>query len=133
MVQLAGKTALIIEDDARSVRVLEQLLARENMNAAVIQDTSNIKASLKQAAVPDVIFLDLEMPFTNGYAVMEAIQNDSRFADVPVIACTTHISHLNDTKKAGFDGFLGKPLDGRQFGNHISRILDGENVWEVPS
>jgi two-component system, cell cycle response regulator DivK len=133
MGKLAGKTALIIDDNSSAIRVLEQLLIRESMTSLGIQDTHNIRKHLANASVPDVIFLDLEMPFTNGYAVLETIKGDARFKNVPVIAYTTHISHLNDAKRAGFDGFLGKPVDGRVFGSLVERILNGEKVWEVPN
>ena len=133
MVNFAGKTALIIEDNISSIRVLEQLLKRVNVASVAIHDTRDVESQLTQVAVPDVIFLDLEMPFTNGYTVLAAIKADARFQSVPVIACTTHISHLNDTKRAGFDGFLGKPLDHRLFALQLERILNGEQIWEVPS
>jgi CheY-like chemotaxis protein len=133
MVNFAGKTALIIEDNISSIRVLEQLLKRVNMESAAIQDTHNVEQQLANATVPDVIFLDLEMPFTNGYTVLAAIKADDRFQGVPVVACTTHISHLNDTKRAGFDSFLGKPLDSRLFASQLERIFNGEQIWEVPS
>ena len=52
--------------------------------------------------------------------------------DIPVVAYTTHTSHLNAVKQAGFNGMLGKPLDSRQFPDQLTRILAGEAVWEVP-
>ena len=52
--------------------------------------------------------------------------------DIPVVAYTTHTSHLNSVKQAGFNGMLGKPLDSRQFPDQLTRILAGEAVWEVP-
>ena len=133
MVNLTGKTALIIEDNISSIRVLEQLFKRVGMESVAIQDTHDVEKQLARIAIPDVIFLDLEMPFTNGYTVLAAIKADARFQSIPVIACTTHISHLNDTKRAGFDGFLGKPLDSRLFPAQLERILNGEQIWEVPN
>ena len=32
---------------------------------------------------------------------------------------------------AGFDGFLGKPLNRNRFPEQVRRILEGEGVWEV--
>jgi CheY-like chemotaxis protein len=69
----------------------------------------------------------------NGYAVLEHIQQNEKYSGVPVVAYTTHISHLNDARRAGFHSFLGKPIDGRNFGKQLERILNGESVWEVPS
>jgi two-component system cell cycle response regulator DivK len=37
---------------------------------------------------------------------------------------------LNRAREAGFDGFLGKPLDPDRFPEQIRRLLRGEQVWE---
>lgn len=127
-----GKTALIIEDDASAIRVLEQLLGQLDIPSEAIHDSATVIQQLTEVAVPDVVFLDLEMPSSNGYTILEYMQKDSRFDGVPVVAYTTHISHLNDVKRAGFHSFLGKPIDGREFPTHLGKILNGEPVWEVP-
>lgn len=132
MSKFEGKSALIIEDDSSSIRVLEQLLKQVNMTAEVILDSKNIQEKLEASNIPDVVFLDLEMPASNGYSVLQMIQNNNRFEGVPVVAYTTHISHLNDVRKAGFHSFLGKPVNGREFPNYLERIFNGEHVWEVP-
>lgn len=128
-----GKTALIIEDDMNSILVLEQLLRQVSVPTNVIQDSKIVVQQLNEVPVPDIIFLDLEMPSSNGYTVLEYIQKNHRFKGVPVVAYTTHISHLNDVKNAGFHSFLGKPIDGRQFPTYLGKILNGEHVWEIPS
>lgn len=129
---LYGKTALIIEDDAVSARVLTHLLTQLGMTFQVIWDGTTIAEELKFAPRADVIFLDLEMPVSNGYAVRDLINGLPGLKDVPVIAYTTHTSHLNQARRAGFDGLLGKPLDFRLFPAQVERILRGEPVWEVP-
>ncbi|MBN1564784.1 MAG: response regulator [Anaerolineae bacterium] len=132
MADFEGVQALIIEDDQTSINVLTRLLDQLSVGAAVIQDTAQAEISLREVARPDVIFLDLEMPALNGYNVLQLIQKDEFFNDVPVVAYTTHISHMNDARRAGFNGFLGKPLDKNQFPDQLARILNGESVWEVP-
>jgi CheY-like chemotaxis protein len=72
------------------------------------------------------------MPSSNGYTVLEYLQRNNRFDGVPVVAYTTHISHLNDAKRAGFHSFLGKPIDGRNFAKNLEKILKGQAVWEIP-
>lgn len=127
-----GKTALIIEDDVSAIRVLEQLLGQLDIPSEAIHDSAKVIQQLAEVAVPDVVFLDLEMPSSNGYTILEYMQKDNRFEGVPIVAYTTHISHLNDARRAGFHSFLGKPIDGRQFPVHLEKILNGEKVWEIP-
>jgi two-component system cell cycle response regulator DivK len=98
----------------------------------VIFDTRELNASLNTIPIPDIIFLDLEMPFINGYDVLDYIRQDSNLSQVPIVAYTTHTSHMNTAHQAGFHSFLGKPLDSTLFPDQIHRILNGEHVWEVP-
>jgi CheY-like chemotaxis protein len=124
-----GKTVISIED-GQSSRVLEQILNQFGITAQIILDSADIETELDAGSTPDVIFLDLETSHMNGYAVLEHIQQNSKFANVPVVAYSTHISHRSDAKHAGFHSFLAKPLDERNFANQLSRILAGESVWE---
>lgn len=124
-------TALIIEDDQTSINVLRKLLDQLLIKSVVITDAYNIESYLKTLQVPDVVFLDLEMPRLNGYGVLETLQGHPKFSKIPVVAYTTHTSHLNEAKTAGFHSFLGKPLDSRVFASQLQRILQGERVWEI--
>jgi CheY-like chemotaxis protein len=128
----AGIHALIIEDEETSVDVLRNLLDQLEVNSSVIYSSPEMAEIIGQSARPDVIFLDLEMPGMNGYEVLELIHSDSEFDGVPVVAYTTHISHMNEARRAGFHSFLGKPLRRYDFADHLRRILDGESVWEAP-
>jgi len=133
MIKFSGKTALIIEDDETSIKVMVQLLKHVDMKATIIKDSYDMGSQLAQISAPDVIFLDLEMPQANGYSVLEYIHREPNLANIPVVAYTTHTSHLNNAKNAGFHSFLGKPIDGKRFPILLEKILSGEPVWEVPS
>lgn len=127
-----GTIALIIEDDDTSIAVLQQLLINNAVESMIINDSFTVAQELERIPRPDVIFLDLEMPQSNGYTVLEYVQRNPKFAGIPIVAYTTHISHLNEAKRAGFHSFLGKPLDGRLFPSQLQRILNDIPVWEVP-
>lgn len=132
MSELDGVHALIIEDDQVSVDVLQSLLDQLKVTSSVVAGNSQIGKTLRKVERPDVIFLDLEMPGYNGYEVLDMLRDDEEFEGVPIVAYTTHISHMNDARNAGFNSFLGKPLDRYSFGDNLTRILRGESVWEAP-
>lgn len=126
-----GLRALIIEDDQSSIDVLQSLLIDLQVNSDVLYDSYNLTESLQGISHPDVVFLDLEMPASNGYSVLNYIRSNAMFEGVPIVAYTTHTSHMNEAKKAGFDSFLGKPLSRSEFPGQLSDILDGKSVWSV--
>jgi hypothetical protein len=49
----------------------------------------------------------------------------------PVVACTVHLNEIVDVRETGFNGFLGKPLDGARFSQQLHRILNRESIWEI--
>jgi CheY-like chemotaxis protein len=132
MVTLEGVHALIIEDDQISIDVLQNLLDQLAVVTTVVPGNHSIADAIGRLARPDVIFLDLEMPGYNGYEVLEMLQADAEFDGVPIVAYTTHISHMNDARNAGFHSFLGKPIERYTFAENLERILNGESVWEAP-
>lgn len=127
-----GKLALIIEDDPTSIKVLEQMLNYLSVEVLVISDSVKVSEKLDELSVtPDVIFIDLEMPKNNGYAVLRYIQQSRKLDGIPTVVYSTHTSHLNEAQQLGFHSFLGKPLDGERFPDQLRRILEKIPVWEV--
>ena len=67
MSDFSGTRFLIIDDDQTSIAVLRSLLLALGAEAGVIMDVHDIQENLQTLdQQPDAVFLDLEMPFTNG-------------------------------------------------------------------
>lgn len=122
--------ALIIDDDVNNLEVLAGLLEDAGLGNTAVQDPTKLNQALASAGQIDVVFLDLEMPGLNGYEVLKYLKTDAGL-NAPVVACTVHLSEAVNAHELGFDGFIGKPLDGARFPDQIKRILNGETVWEA--
>lgn len=122
--------ALIIDDDAYNVYIMERFLDYENIAYTAITDTITLESTLNELKQIDLVLLDLEMPKRDGYQIIEVLR---RYLDaqVPIIACTVHTAEINRTKKLGFSGFIAKPLDMDRFSEQIHSILNGEAIWEA--
>jgi CheY-like chemotaxis protein len=123
------KHALIIDDDAYNVYIMERFLDRENISYTAITNTAALEDTLKRLEKIDIVLLDLEMPKRDGYEIIEILKSHLD-ADVPIVACTVHTAEIHRTQKLGFSGFIAKPLDIDRFSEQITRILKGEPVWE---
>jgi two-component system cell cycle response regulator DivK len=123
--------ALIIDDNRNNIDVLTMFLEREGVSQTAVQNARQISKTLDQLDRVDVVFLDLEFPYGDGFQVLETVKAIPEFADVPVIAYTVHTSEIDEARRAGFDGFLGKPLDSRRFSGQLNRILNGIPVWDI--
>jgi two-component system cell cycle response regulator DivK len=123
--------ALIIEDNADNIEVLQRLLANEGIASTQVLDTGRLDEVLHRVEQVDIVFLDLKMPKSSGYEVFEYLRNDVGLT-VPVVAYTVYANQIGNARACGFDSFLGKPLDPQRFPDQLSKILNGEAVWDTP-
>ncbi|MDA8218330.1 MAG: ATP-binding protein [Dehalococcoidales bacterium] len=86
------RTALVVDDDADTVRLLTRMVQTLSGRCRVYTAISGEEALhlLRVIApiVPDVVLLDLMMPGLDGYGVLQQMQEDSSLAGVPVVAIT---------------------------------------------
>jgi len=81
----------------------------------------------------DLILMDIRLPYEDGFEALEKVRAHPRLKETLVVAVTAEASaeQMKRAKEAGFDGFLGKPLDPDRFPEQIRRVLNGERVWEL--
>lgn len=81
----------------------------------------------------DLILMDIRLPYEDGYSALRKIRSSDKLCNMPVVAVTAEASQeqMDKARQAGFDGFLGKPLDPDRFQDQVQRILAGEPVWEL--
>jgi CheY-like chemotaxis protein len=121
--------ALIIDDDAYSIHVMERLLDQEDISYTAVADPTTLEDILATLDAVDIVFLDLEMPKLDGYEVLAILKNHLE-TNVPIVACTVHTAEINNTRRQGFFSFVAKPLDLDRFSDQLHRILSGIPVWE---
>ena len=78
-----------------------------------------------KSPVPDLIFLDLNMPKMNGYQCLAQIKKEMMFKEIPVVIYTTSRieSDRDRTLKMGASYFLTKPSDFSELIEELTRIL----------
>jgi len=81
----------------------------------------------------DLILLDIHLPYEDGYEALNKLRGSSRFADTLIVAVTADATRANmqRAREAGFDGFIGKPIDTDRFLKQIRLILQGGQVWDL--
>jgi two-component system cell cycle response regulator DivK len=127
-------SALAVEDDAGGMAIIGVMMRYLGMQS-YLNTTGDGVVELARAMKPrpDVIFLDINLPKTNGYEVLKQIRADEKLKDVLVVAVTAQDADTEIPRcmAAGFDGFIGKPISRSRFPRQIRRILSGEPVWET--
>jgi two-component system, chemotaxis family, response regulator PixG len=121
------KTPLIacIDDSISVYKHLEKIIVEHGYRSFGVQDPLKIIPSLIKNK-PDLIFLDLVMPITNGYEVCEQIRKTPSLANIPIIILTGNDGLIDRvrTKFVGANGFLGKPIESRSVLKMIDKYLD---------
>ena len=81
----------------------------------------------------DLVLMDIHLPYEDGYDALAKLRDDPRFADTRVVAVTADANpaSMEKARNAGFDGFLGKPIDPDKFPDQIISILQGNQIWEL--
>ncbi|HEV2607192.1 MAG TPA: response regulator [Xanthomonadaceae bacterium] len=102
---------LIVEDNRADAFFAQSVLTRVGMQVEVEQDPMKVLDSLKSQR-PDLVLMDLHMPFANGVEVTMLIREHPLFSRVPIVFLSgesdpdSHLEAIN----AGGDDFLFKPI-----------------------
>jgi two-component system, cell cycle response regulator DivK len=125
MTDLPGPLVMIVDDNEQNAK-----LARDVLRAAgfrTIEAASGAEALVSaRAAQPAVILLDIRLPDMDGSDVARQLQVDDRTARIPVVAMTSlALDEGGWFLDAGFAGYLGKPIDVRQFPDQVRRFSEG--------
>ncbi|NOR89101.1 MAG: response regulator [Anaerolineales bacterium] len=126
-------TILIVEDNVSNFVLMARLL--DHMGVHCEWKTSGYEVVEYADTLPEVnlILMDIRLPYEDGYEALRKLRASEALREIPVVAVTAYASdeQMQRSRAAGFDGFLGKPLDPDRFPAQINRILNGDPVWEI--
>lgn len=125
-------TILVVEDNVGNFMVIARMLS--NIGIQCEWKTSGFEVVEFAETLPklDLVLMDIRLPYEDGYGALSKIRQSEKFKAIPVVAVTavTGLDQLRRAKLAGFDGFIGKPLNPDRFPDQIRKILSGTPVWE---
>ncbi len=119
----------IIEDELAIREELEQLLHKYGYECISSDDFHNIGEQALQAKA-DLILLDINLPYQDGFQVCRSIRQKS---NVPIIILTSRNTDFDELMglNIGADDFVSKPYNGQVLLARIQKIL--ARTYEVQS
>jgi two-component system, cell cycle response regulator DivK len=133
-VQPKDATVLIVEDNVSNFVLMARMLAYMGVPRCEWK-TSGWQVAEFADTLPriDLILMDIRLPYEDGFTALEKVRASARFKDTIIVAVTAEASQeqMAKARAAGFDGFLGKPLDPDRFPDQIRRLLRREPVWDL--
>jgi len=122
-ISMPGKI-LVVDDDAVNRELLGEFLQAEGLEVVTAPDG---RRSLQEFArvKPDLVLLDINMPFLDGFEVCCRLKSnpDTRLTPVVLVTALTATADRVKGIKAGADGFLSKPFDQSELLAHVRSLL----------
>lgn len=111
-------------DDSRTIRTMLQKAMTEAGFECDLADDGAQGVARFQAAPPDLVITDINMPNLDGYGVINTIRGGEVHPRVPILVLTTESSpHLKArAREAGATGWIVKPFDDGDLVSIIRRV-----------
>lgn len=117
---------LLVEDDLIVAAVIRGLLEHQRHTVRHVLNGLAVLVELEQERY-DAILLDLDLPGLNGFEIARMVRKrEAAGRHVPIIAVTAR-SAADDEQRvrlAGMDGFLRKPLSGRELNKMLTEVVE---------
>jgi len=126
-------TIVIVEDNFQNYVLMTRLLAHLGVKDCVWKESGwQVLEFAESLPEIDLILMDIFLPGSDGYTLLERLRAHPRFSETLIIAVTADASvdNMRRAEASGFDGFIGKPLNPDLFPTQISRALNGGAVWD---
>lgn len=111
-------SVMVVDDSEADQFICDHILRKHNLNIDILTayDGEEALAVLKNADnLPQLIFLDINMPRMNGHEFLEKYSNTYDLSQSPVVVMLTSSDHKEDIDKSmAFDAvseYFTKPLD----------------------
>ena len=119
-----GYTILVADDEAATRTMLEVILSADGHDIVAVPD-GKIALEYLQTHTPDIMLLDSQMPFVDGYEICARIKRIKRLRQTPVLLLTA----LDDdqtrdhARLVGADDIVSKPLSGKNLRGRVSQLI----------
>lgn len=115
-------TVLAVDDDSEVLAMLRHIIEPWGIRLSTLENPEQIWEALTQIS-PDLLILDVAMPQMSGIELCQAIRDDARWGDLPVLFLTayTNTAIMQQVFTSGADDYVSKPIVEPEL---ITRILN---------
>jgi CheY-like chemotaxis protein len=123
-----GPTVLLVEDTEDNRQMMKRLLEMSGYH--VVEAVNGREAvDLAGSVKPQIILMDLSLPFIDGLAATRQIRNLPGLGDVPIIAVSAHdtADFHSEALAAGCNAYVTKPINYPELEDAVNRLLAKAN------
>lgn len=130
-----ARTAILIDDDSDDLAIIKEIISNVDPSMVCISfiypdEAMRVLLNQELIVIPDVIFIDINMPGLTGDKCLKALRSDKYFKEVFVAIYSTSMpEEVSDAlKRLGANVTFEKPVRMGRYTEIISQILDEVKV-----
>lgn len=131
------KSLFVIDDDPEDIEMFIEAVGEvaPAINCSSSNNYNEAILKLQSNPLPEVIFLDLNMPGIDGKHCLSELKKDEKFSHIPVIIYTTSAAtkDKNETIALGASHFITKPANYGRLCQLLSEVLSQEFILQITS
>jgi two-component system, cell cycle response regulator DivK len=119
---------LIVEDNPRNLKLVRDLLDYSGYRTLAVSNAEE-GIALARSRRPDLVLMDVQLPGMDGLQALARLRAEPDAGGIPIVALTA-FAMKDDRERflaAGFDAYIEKPLNVREFPEQVSAILGRAN------
>ena len=115
---------LVVEDNEQNLKLLRDVLEYAGYDVRTAR-TAEDGLTLAVSEPPDLVLMDLQLPGIDGIEALRRLRESPQTAGIPVVAVTAQAMKEDRERvlRAGFTGYLEKPISVRAFPDQVRRFL----------
>jgi two-component system cell cycle response regulator DivK len=118
-------TILIVEDNEKNMKLARDVLqSRGYATLEAVTGEDGVRMAIEKK--PDLVLMDIQLPGINGIEALRRVRAEPACERIPVVAFTASVMSTDRSQisEAGFDGFLSKPINLKEFLDTVKRVLE---------
>jgi CheY-like chemotaxis protein len=123
---------LVVDDNDAGLLLVTTVLQLEGFEVESAGSSAEVLERLRERT-PDMILMDVQLPGQDGLTFTRKLKADPATSSIPIIALTAYAmaGDREQALAAGCIGYITKPIDTRNLGTQIRRLLSGEPIEPV--
>ena len=118
-------TILIVEDNEKNMKLARDVLQSKGyVTLEAITGEDGVRMAIEKK--PDLVLMDIQLPGINGIEALRQVRADPQCASIPIVAFTASVMSADRSQitAAGFNGFIGKPINLKEFLQTVKQVLE---------
>lgn len=119
-----AKRVLVVEDNELNLKLFCDLLRAHEFETEPVRDGREA-VERARAFMPDLIVMDIQMPYVTGYELIVQIKADEGLGKIPIMAVTAYAGREDEERirAAGADAYVSKPISVARFVEEVNSLL----------